>query len=291
VPSGGEKLKVPEDYYTELPNRDLGVPGHSYKVRLRVAGKYRTVDWERIAAEPAQKQDEAKYFLVASWNNWAFEEMTPGSSAGSWQKEVCLKRTGGEFAIVRNKDWTQKLYTMDGVSNGEVFGPDDEGAGLNWVLTGAPGDVFRIDFNRQVAGEDDNKQVSWTFVRNEEVVDASPSKFFILGSWSGWNEAEEMELKGEYWSYEVAMGPGGFECFQILLDGDWLMAFHPDTMDASPSIYHTIRGPDSQNHHLNWTIGKSPEDDPFEGKLYEVRLYVAGGRPVEVTWKVVGGEQ
>merc|ERR1712060_19512 len=37
--------------YEFVPTRDEGEPGDFYKVRLRVAGKYRTVDWERLNHE------------------------------------------------------------------------------------------------------------------------------------------------------------------------------------------------------------------------------------------------
>jgi len=161
---------------TELPNRDRGEPGSKYRVRLRVAGKFRIVDWERVAEEQLAVPVASSYYVVASWNNWEFKEMMcDGSSVGLWSCDELLEDGDGEFTIVRNKDWSQAFYPSDfSFASTAVCGPDDWGRGLSWVIEGSPGDVFRVSFRREVAGPgQDDREVSWQRVRQAEPANTS----------------------------------------------------------------------------------------------------------------------
>lgn len=149
----------------ELPNKDKSPPGTQFLVRLRVAGKYRTVDWERLA-EPLATPAPSSYYLVSSWNGWEFQEMT-SAEADVWTVEAAIEGVGGDFAIVRNRDWSQAFYPADfGNAGRSVYGPDDWGRGLTWSLEGNPGDVFEIRFRRKVKDGEDEREVSWKNLRN-----------------------------------------------------------------------------------------------------------------------------
>jgi len=159
-------------HLVEIYNKDLGLPGDLYKVRLRVAGRYRTVDWQKLdnrsaAIETTDAAQEAptSYFVVSSWNAWSFaDELRYDKNTRTWSCEVTLQDSMNEFQIVRNKDWCQTLYPMyahDGSFS--VHGPDAGGHGINWQIGGAAGDVVRIHFTRAVDGSEDARDVSWSF--------------------------------------------------------------------------------------------------------------------------------
>jgi len=151
----------------ELPNKDKGEPGTQYLVRLRVAGKYRIVDWERL--EETATPPQSSYFVIASWTDWAFQEMSQ-VEPGLWSCEARLDFASGEFAIVRNKDMTQTFYPADfDYAGASVYGPDDWGRGLSWTINGSANDVFRIQFRRVLGPGQDEREVSWQHLRDEEV--------------------------------------------------------------------------------------------------------------------------
>lgn len=157
---------------------DVGRPGDQYRVRLRVAGKWRTVTWEKLqvplledgATIPAFPS--GRYFVTGSWNDWGLDEMTRDlSRPGNFHIDVKLSQDGSEFQIVRNRDWNQTLYPRDftakGDGNTEVLGPDDMGGGLNWYIEGRPGHVVRIELERIVDVDTDVKKVSWQRLSEE----------------------------------------------------------------------------------------------------------------------------
>jgi len=180
MPLGGasDELALPGGSgvgWAKVERRDEGVPGDQYHVRLRVAGKWRTAVWERLELDTRERRaavSRGSYFIAASWNNWAFDEMDlDKSEPGLYVMEFMLPRRTSpyalqEFQIVRNRDWGQAIYPyINGLSGGrgeEVLGPDKEGHGSNFLLEGAkPGQRYRIEFQREVDGEDDLKSVSW----------------------------------------------------------------------------------------------------------------------------------
>jgi len=157
---------------------DTGFPGDRYRIRLYIAGKWRTVSWEKVqpSAEdggqlPVQQLPAGTYFIAGRWNGWQCEEMIKDDAApGLWYFDVTFTGYGEEFQIVRNSDWSQVFYpNMPGASETdavEVLGPDDMGHDLNWYIKGTPGQVFRVEFQRMVDGAKDEKKVSWREVES-----------------------------------------------------------------------------------------------------------------------------
>jgi polyketide synthase-associated protein len=149
------------------PTPDLGKPGDRYRVRLQCLGKWRTVNWTKIdtpaLSDKLASTREGNYFIVGSWGNWQFEEMT-NHGDGKYSAEVKLSRGGAEFQIVRDRDWFQVFYPATPQGNGQeyIVGPRDGGHGLNWFIDGLFGETFRVEFERQVVGDKDEKKVSWT---------------------------------------------------------------------------------------------------------------------------------
>jgi len=161
---------------------DAGVPGDRYRIRLYIAGKWRTVSWEKV--QPSDEDEDGgelvvpripagKYFIAGRWNGWQCEEMTKDdTSPGLWYFDIAFRGYGEEFQIVRNSDWSQVFYpNMPGASETdavEVLGPDDMGHDLNWYIKGTPGQTFRVEFQRMVEGATDEKKVSWRKLTPEE---------------------------------------------------------------------------------------------------------------------------
>lgn len=159
--------------YFKVSGRDFGVPGDQYKVKLQLAGKWKTVVWDKLPNEgqSGDATDAGEYYFMASWTDWELQRMTKDSSqTGTYTLDVTLpghrysRFVNGEFQIVRNKDWAQTFYPADSLSaagkSDRVAGPD-EGSGLNWALNGDPGSVWRIEFQRSSVGEEDLKKVTW----------------------------------------------------------------------------------------------------------------------------------
>lgn len=152
---------------------DTGLPGDQYRVQLRVAGKWRTVTWQKLESQPEQGRrlpapaPAASYYVAGSWCDWELVEMAPVvESPGLFRLDVALSGFGGEFQIVRNLDWAQVFYpdcaaaTLE--SDAKVWGPDDWGHGYNWSIAGNPGDAVRIEFRRVVdADGGDARSVAW----------------------------------------------------------------------------------------------------------------------------------
>lgn len=157
---------------------DDGLPGDQYRVRLRVAGKWRSVTWEKLPAAALLPGISVQptfqlgtYFIAGTWNNWAVEEMEADPARPGFFSFVVAVRGSEKFQILRNSDWEQVLYPGErlGSADGstEVLGPDDQGHGLNFCIDGSQGSRYRVELQRLVERDKDIKKVSWRILRNE----------------------------------------------------------------------------------------------------------------------------
>merc|ERR1712217_968822 len=137
----------------ETPDR--GWPGAEYRVRLQVAGKWRTVTWERISEKPTKRQSAlsddiaGSYFVTGSFNYWDFLKMSPDmNTLGLYEAEVTLTDFYVFFQILRNKDWQQAFFPNGIPNSSDAIGPSDEGQGVFFCIHGRPGEVYKIQFQR-----------------------------------------------------------------------------------------------------------------------------------------------
>lgn len=150
---------------------EMSMPGARYRARLRVAGKWRTVDWEKLSdhdplGEPYM--EDGRYYVVGSWNKWEFDDEMERSPEvpGLFYVQVgpLPRRDTGDFQVVRNRDWGQTFHPSrpedGGERGGQVLGPSERPGELLWCLGGLPGDVFRIEFQRTADGRD-ARAISW----------------------------------------------------------------------------------------------------------------------------------
>lgn len=282
---------------SKRPAADFGMPGDSYRVELRISGRWRNVTWEKLPAghPKASMADQlvreriSQFYVAGSWNDWNLQEMTPDENRpGLYSATAVLWRSGGEFQILRNRDWAQVLHPSSSSSDklDAAAGPDDKGHGLNWSLKGQAGDVFRIELRR--SGELGVFEYRVSFDRLAEERSAASvgaPRFSIVGSWNNWESPEDMVFDGECYKSTITMGIRSEESFQILMDGLWERILHPDRADASPFVSHVLQGPSINAHGLNWTVGR---DGGLMGTKYEIRLNLTKrGHPKNVDWRKI----
>jgi len=121
--------------------------------------------------------------------------------------------------------------------------------------------------------------------------DKAPSfKLSVVGSWNSFTPAE-MDWRGGLFTLMVTVGPEGYESFQILLNGKWEKTIYPSIADATPFDAHSILGPDTGGHGMNWRIGKGfPDtvDHAFPGAEFAIIAVINKlGEVKVVTWQEV----
>ena len=283
---------------------DRGWVGAQYRVRLRVAGKYRMVDWERVSGKAeeaeltvalaaAEALPRSLYYVTADWNLWGFEPMAQGEAeaeaeagtrAALFRYDVRLSRPRGEFQILRNRDFDQVIYPLEaGAPDGDaqnVGGPDEDSNGLAWELEGRPGDAFRIELRQAVeAGVSvmrvSSQRLGSTPLSPEEERLARAAVFSTFGSWDLGVRMRGLLWNGSYHSFLVEAGPEGEVRFQLARDYDWDRLFFPSAADARPGVAHEVLGPapgDGRSRGLSWRIGG--EGDPAKpGEVFEVKVH------------------
>jgi hypothetical protein len=300
---GRTSLEVPtEDGGIEtvtIESPDAAEPGDQYRVRLRISGKWRTVDWEKLDEEGKMAVPACTYQISGTWNDGKVTAMSKDpDTPGLHTVEVTLPSNHGSmFHIIRDEDWDQAIYpAWDGADeSAEVLGPE-EPVGHAWALQGKAGDVFRIEFQRFTdADGKEVKKVNWKFLRNEPPStamkeQASRPQFFVSGSWDTGTQFHRMNFTGEYYQFYVVLGKGKKESFRVFDSGDWNRCFHPSVANANPHVQHELRGPATGSDGVTWTIGHHDGDLAEPGKKYEVRLFVDESmQPLKVDWMVVRG--
>ncbi|CAE8620421.1 unnamed protein product [Polarella glacialis] len=237
----------------QVPTADVQA-GTQFRVRLRIAGKWRMVEWEKLGpadeASMSEVQRPATYFVSADWNGWGLEPMVHDAIQGVFTLDAHLIRPGGEFQMVRNRDWEQVMYPMSSLDRQSpddgVGGPDSESAGRSWA------------------------------------------RYTAFGTWDGGERLRELRWTGSCHQFYIVLGETGRESFQLLQDFDWNKIVHPSEANAHQGIRYTIQGPgpgDGRSQGLNWTIGM--EGYEKAGTAFEVQVYSQANLVTNVRWQQV----
>jgi 3-oxoacyl-(acyl-carrier-protein) synthase len=147
--------------------KDRGFPGDQYLVRYQVAGKWRTLTWEKCKSASSDAVDAflgGSYYVSGSFNDFGLTEMERvPDRQNSFQFEVELTRTSLKFNIVRNQDRSQAFYPPEESEEGRIdcFGPGSNEQGRCWFIKGQVGDRFTIQFSRTSENGSDCKKVFW----------------------------------------------------------------------------------------------------------------------------------
>nr|AQS99229.1 type I polyketide synthase [Gambierdiscus excentricus] len=310
-PTSGEGGEI-EVAATDLKVVSVGAPhlgqiGDQYRVHLKIAGKFRSVTWEKVGSVDPSLVPVSEYYITSDWNGWTLEKMMRDGDV--WNVEVQLLRKGGEFQIVRNQDWGQ-MFCSDtpGASETSVaHGPYDVGMArtFSWYLKGIPGDYFCISFERKT------KEVRWEKLKNEPLTDeqkliSKRAVVSVVGSWSDgyrqshllWGGAVTANLPWAgsdapaLYHFFVEIGPDGQESFQLLQDGSWDIIVHPNVpIYASKTPHWLMTSPNTgEALRLVWVLGG--DDGATPGDIFKVKVATVGSRVSRVTWaKAERGEE
>mmetsp|Transcript_16952 Transcript_16952/g.49639 ORF Transcript_16952/g.49639 Transcript_16952/m.49639 type:complete len:1003 (-) Transcript_16952:88-3096(-) len=144
-------------------------PGDRYRVRLRVAGRWRAVSWGVEAplgdGESPPPESFGKYYVSGTWNGWGLEELERQPDAEDlYSATVMLPFGSANFQIVRNRDFAQVFHPgaeSREPSGGPALGPDEGGEGLYWSITHTPGAKITIELRRVLEEGKVVRRVSW----------------------------------------------------------------------------------------------------------------------------------
>merc|ERR1712083_248800 len=106
-----------------------------------------------------------QYYLTATWNNWGFSRMTPDEERRGVHTYLVEMGASGfeEFMIMIEKEMQLQLYPdtdQAGLGDYILCGPDGNGYGRSWRMTGAPGSRYQICLD--LRGQDAHRAVYWT---------------------------------------------------------------------------------------------------------------------------------
>lgn len=294
---------VAADGPVEVSTLDTGFVGDMYEVRLRVAGKYRTVEWEKLDEKANPRAvPKGKYYVVGTWTDMAFEEMVvEDADQGLFSLEVTLADYGGDFLVVRDQDWMQ-VFHPGYAGQEEALGPDPmQISGAAWSIGGAPGDRVKITFQRLIDETGKGlQQASWTKIGTGPLSeDALALKrrpaLHLVGSWDNFVMALKMHWTGSHYQLFVELGALETVSFRLMQDANVNKSFFPSIEDAGTGSKYSIVGPRAAKAEARWTIGQEDwsgrKDSAEKGKRYEIRVRVEDdGTPASVDWRPTSGD-
>mmetsp|Transcript_13004 Transcript_13004/g.22400 ORF Transcript_13004/g.22400 Transcript_13004/m.22400 type:complete len:1168 (-) Transcript_13004:88-3591(-) len=285
--------------YYDVATEDTGEAGDQYRIRLRVAGKYRTVEWEKLNEQKPAEVPKGKYYVLGTWNDLAAQEMTCDSEAeGLYSCEVTLSEgVGGDFLISRNEDWMQVIYpTMDdwGAPTEFAEGPDAMQQSSTWHINGFKFDAFRIVFSRP------EMKVTWKKIGSGELPPTIKDKlsmpeYHLTGSWNSFNSAFRMTWSGKAGAFlaYAELGESARLDFRVLRDGSPSAALYPSVEEAGLNEGDIMGPGNPDNADLFWSIGKDDDfggkrDNAAKGKRYVITVTPTRDRSKiqRVDWKV-----
>mmetsp|Transcript_80532 Transcript_80532/g.249869 ORF Transcript_80532/g.249869 Transcript_80532/m.249869 type:complete len:870 (+) Transcript_80532:3-2612(+) len=178
---------------------------------------------------------------------------------------------------------------------------------VNTMDTGVAGDRYRIQL--RVAGR--WRAVSWLKLGEgadavETLEDGSTPElppalavaatgpvedngcYYVVAGWNQWSLQEKMkkdvDTPGLHYLEVKMLWDGGD--FQIVRDGDWSQAIHPEVAGALDGS--SIAGPDDYSHGLNWHLGAAAGDVM---RIEFQRSFEEGQEAQTISWSKVGHEE
>lgn len=130
------------------------------EIRVTIASETHGVKtWQSM-----EEESWMQYYITGTWNNWGFSPMTRDSDNKHVHRCVLKMSKLGfeEFHMVVEKDWSLQLYPdYERAAQGEAImcGPDGDGHGLNWMISGSPG--CRYEIKLDMVEQDQSLSVTW----------------------------------------------------------------------------------------------------------------------------------
>jgi hypothetical protein len=284
---------------------DIGNPGDKYRIQFS-SKEGNLLQWSKISNAQTAYADDGSYFALASWKCWGLMKLEPVSaSPGTFSLHAQMTKLNLKFQLLRNADVQQYIYPdckpgTTGTNESDVLGVGasaedvaetkfNNGRGVNWMIDGKLGDVFKISFRRN-PHDLACLSVWWEFVENKPVMDFA-DRYFVCGSMNRWGQSDKVfEMR-----YDES--EGGFivdlritqipMVFYLMENNIAEMVIQPDKKLCTQNQSHNVIGPHAEivnrkQEKLTWAIGKSEEDEARMGDIFQIKFELAPTR--RVTW-------
>lgn len=112
---------------------------------------------------------------------------------------------------------------------------------------------------------------------------------FIVGTWDDFEGFHEMIWKAASEQYTLRMQmTEEEESFQILVGSrSWTNRLYPNFRDANPFDKHSVLGPNSGGHGVNWTMGRDPRECARPGAHFQIVLQCSTKTKFRVFWSSI----
>eukprot|EP00811_Abedinium_folium_P036143 NODE_887_length_2715_cov_6.246522.p1 GENE.NODE_887_length_2715_cov_6.246522~~NODE_887_length_2715_cov_6.246522.p1 ORF type:complete len:488 (+),score=118.56 NODE_887_length_2715_cov_6.246522:1084-2547(+) len=258
-----------EDLHWTIDGHADGVPaGTPYRIRFRWGKKKREIEWSPVtSARTVPLRDSVlgyvpsrqhSYSISGSFSAWQARGMTTNALATHlWEARFRLGPLGREeFQILRDGDTSQAVHPPRSTAQEgpglAIAGPDGEGAGKNWIVSGDCGEVVHVQF-----GLADGSPV--LSVRSKSVGErtwfgATEAIYHVLGTWSGELQAMEPDRRtpGLYHS-RLRVGHRSIARFMIAVNEDLGHVLYPELGDTPPGRSMTL-GPNERSEGRSWMV-------------------------------------
>lgn len=203
-----------------------------------------------------------RYFLVGTWNSWAFQEMS--NRSGCHEAVFRIGPTNSEeFLLLRDRDWNQVIYPAARratSSSAPLRGPDACSRRCTWLVQGREGSVVcaRLCFSdteTKVVVTSASGSQMWRTPR----VEMGGRTLHIVGCWNRYSPEVVQANDGLVFRHRLLLNPSGLARFHFLITGDKRYSLHPAVHDASLGESE-LCGPDFNDDNINWQI----QGEPFE---------------------------
>jgi len=93
------------------------------------------------------------------------------TETGLHRTTIHLLKDKSSFQVYRDANWDQGFYprVVRGEQSEEIVEPDGRRLGRKWQIAGKVGDIFRVEFRRQVHGRRDDMSIRWEFESSRPV--------------------------------------------------------------------------------------------------------------------------
>lgn len=241
--------------------------GTVYEIRFSLDGRKGRVSWQ-ATGDGLQGVVGANYqhrwFIAGSCTNWTCKEMEIVSKSKSFKKmefETTFdmgERGFEEFQFARDLDFAQAVYPASRNCEDQMCamrGPDDGGAGLNWLVRGKPGEEVKVTLkisDGQVSMKMHTKSGGTKTWGGD--VGKDKAKYYLTGNFCDWDfhPLEPVDENSKVYMAEIVLN-SFFAEFQISRDRDMAQVYYPEYSHAESATSAPL-GPSARTAGRCWLI-------------------------------------
>jgi len=289
----------------DVPEDQVGMAGDKYLVTFRWK-KLKELTWLKLEGETGEPEP-SQYFIAGTWTDFELVEMMPDprKRKGWYSTEVQMASLGLEFKLLRNEDDTQLIYPVPAKrgdrtagQTSAIGGPDPSGK-TSWKVDGVMGGIYKISFYRDPEDcEPAAMRVEWTKIDDRPVKELDPT-YYLIGPFNDWGEKGMSKMRhppgdfsvfsGEVSVEEMALDEKAPEKKKVVMPFKMVQhkmptrCVHPDKDKCTQLMEHKVVM-DDQGKDLSWLIGGHPADKAKKGDVFTVKLQIAPGGAMTVSW-------